>query len=95
MQTASRHFGLIATFAMLALLLGHASFVLHATSHDLADAAECELCISYANTTVATNMATDHGVLRALDFAPGWDNDNTPTQDRVHLARPRGPPSVN
>ena len=95
MPTASRHFGLIATFALLALLVGHASFALHASSHDLADTAECELCISYGNTAGAANVAPDHGVLPAQDIPLGWDNDSTPTPDRVNLARPRGPPSVD
>ena len=95
MPTARRHFGLIATFALLALLAGQASLALHATSHDLADTAECELCISYGNAAVATNVATDRGLLPAQDIPPGWDNDDAPIGDRVQSARPRGPPSAN
>lgn len=82
-------------FALLALLVGQASFALHATSHDLADTAECELCISYGNFAVATNVATDHGILPAQDIPQGWDSDDAPTWDRVQFARPRGPPSAN
>lgn len=95
MPTATRHFGLIATFAMFALLAGHTSFALHATSHDLLDSTECELCISYGNTTATTNAATEHGVLPAQDAPAGWKKHNEPTPEPVNLLRPRGPPSAN
>lgn len=36
---------------LLALLIGHASVVVHTATHFSGDAVDCELCNSYANAT--------------------------------------------
>ena len=50
MQIATRHLCLA---VLLALLVGHASFAVHATSHGILDVADCNLCISHSDASDA------------------------------------------
>ncbi len=47
MGLTARH---ISIALLLAVIIGHASVAAHAVTHVSADAAECELCISYGDT---------------------------------------------
>ena len=89
MPLATRHLCLT---VLLALLVGHASYVVHAASHDGVDAAECQLCISYGNASLVSGDAPEQGVTPEQDCsAPGYESD-VPSLGMCDPVRPRGPP---
>ena len=92
MPTATRHLGLI---VILALLVGHASFAVHAASHDLVEVAECELCISHGYTTGAVDTGTEQCLAPVEDVPAGPGIDGGMASRQLHLVRPRGPPSTD
>jgi hypothetical protein len=92
MSTATRHLGLV---VILALLVGHASFAVHAAGHDLVDVAECKVCISHGNTIGAVDTDTAQGVAPVQDVLADPGVDDTLTARELHFARPRGPPSAD
>lgn len=93
MPLATRHLCLT---VLLALLVGHASYVVHAASHDGVDAAECQLCISYGNSSAVLGDAPEQGVATPGqdDFARGYEGD-VPSAHRGSPVRPRGPPPAD
>ncbi len=92
MRPATRHLCLALLFA---LLIGHASVAVHAASHTAADIAECELCISYGDSSETLVAADGPGVPKALaEAAPAVDTPFAVSSG----ARPftqRGPPILN
>lgn len=89
MPPATRHLCLT---VLLALLVGHASYAVHAASHDGFDAPDCQLCISYGNTFVAPGDAPAKGVAPERDhFAPQYAADVQSVR-KGNPVRPRGPP---
>jgi len=89
MLLATRHLCLT---VLLALLVGHASYVVHAANHEGVEAAECQLCISYGNASVVAGDAPELGVAPERDcFAPGYESDVASLGMRDPV-RPRGPP---
>lgn len=90
MHPAARH---VVIIALLGLLVGHATLAIHAASHPLADAAECELCISYGDATLAlpeSPLPTDWPG-RHADASCATGTEPSPA-DALHY-RQRGPPS--
>jgi hypothetical protein len=80
---------------LLALLVGHASVAVHAATHESADASECDLCITYNDSSEALATQQEQGVL------PSADIRILPTGAVTHPLRPtmsfhqRGPPLVH
>lgn len=89
MHNATRHLCLA---VLLALLIGHASFAVHAASHVVEDTAECELCISYGDSSEALAGESEHGV---PEVAAALTRSGTaavaPARDVVPFQQ-RGPP---
>lgn len=80
---------------LLALLVGHASVAVHAATHGSGDTAECELCITYNDSSDALDARHEHGVLpvldsRVLSAASVWHAPQLATS--VHQ---RGPPVIH
>lgn len=89
MSTINRH---ICLAVLLGLLVGHASFAVHAASHGDTDTSECELCISYGDVAKALTANA------AQDLAPADSRAERPSVvlpstglDSI-LERQRGPP---
>ena len=77
---------------LLALLVGHASYAVHAASHDGVDSAECQLCISYGSVSAVPGDAPDQRVVPEPEFfAPGYEGV-VPSIRKGDLVRLRGPP---
>lgn len=92
MLKATRHLCLT---VILALLVGHASYAVHAASHDGFEAADCQLCISYGNASAVAGDVPDKGVLPKRDhFAPLFAG-GIPAVSMRGAVRPRGPPLSN
>ena len=89
MRTAARH---VVFIALLGLLVGHASLAVHAASHPLADTADCELCISYGDTSLALpgSPLPTAWPPRSADASASAATEPTPA-DAVHYFQ-RGPP---
>ncbi|HEY5641736.1 MAG TPA: hypothetical protein VIS31_02580 [Woeseiaceae bacterium] len=77
---------------LLALLIGHATYIAHTATHPIGDLAHCELCTAHSNTmTVASPPATLAPDLSALPVIPprtAFLAAATPWS----AASPRGPP---
>mgnify|MGYP001820299051 CR=1 FL=1 len=46
----------------MALLIGHFGMAVHATTHAVGEAGECELCLSYNDSSEALTALPEHGV---------------------------------
>ena len=89
MLTVTRHLCLT---VLLALLVGHASFAVHAASHDLVEVAECQLCMSYGDTSEALGYEPELGVPPVQDIRIGGAEDHLHASRVADFVRPRGPP---
>ena len=59
MMLARKHFCLA---VLMALLIGHFGMAIHATTHAIGDASECELCLSYNDSSEALAALPEQGV---------------------------------
>ena len=80
---------------LLALLVGHASVAVHAATHESADVAECDLCITYNDSSVAPATYHNHNIepvveSHALPIGLDWYAPRPATS-----VRQRGPPSIH
>ncbi len=89
MRTVTRHLCLT---VLLALLVGHASFAVHAASHDIGDVAECQLCMSYGDASQALGYASEPGVPPAQDTWACGEDTGPHVSRLADLVWPRGPP---
>ena len=70
---------------LLALLVGHASFAVHATSHGILDIGNCKLCISHSDASDALPSEP------LQDVTPGREAYSTADATKVFEARNRVP----
>ncbi|MBT8108174.1 MAG: hypothetical protein KJP17_08070 [Gammaproteobacteria bacterium] len=91
MPTVTRHLGLI---VILVLVVGHTSFAVHAASHDVVDIAECQICISYGDTSAALGgeSACDVPAMPAAGVGAADEHPLLPC-DAMDV-RQRGPPQA-
>lgn len=47
---------------LMALLIGHFGMAVHVTTHAIGEASECELCLSYNDSSEALTALPEHGV---------------------------------
>lgn len=66
MTLARRH---LALAVLMALLIGHFGMAVHATTHTVGEASECELCLSYNDSSEALTVLTQHGVAPVKEAA--------------------------
>ena len=75
MTLAHRHLSLA---ILMALLIGHFGMALHATTHAIGEASECELCLSYNDSSEALTGLPEHGVAPVKEVAePGCTREVT------------------
>lgn len=89
MQYATRHLCLA---VLLALLVGHASFAVHAASHDLGEAVDCQLCISYGDASEALAHDPGHGAIPHANVPTLYPGADAPAVQAVYAFSQRGPP---
>jgi hypothetical protein len=46
----------------MGLLIGHFGMAVHASTHAIGEASECELCLSYNDSSEALTALPEHGV---------------------------------
>ena len=90
MRTAARH---VVIIACLGLLVGHASLTVHAASHPLADAADCELCISYGDASLAIPASPLPADWPEQASGPSFAMGTAPSTAEAVPYFQRGPPS--
>lgn len=66
----------------MALLIGHFGMAVHATTHALGEANECELCLSYNDSSEALASLPAHGVA-PLKEAPAPADPRDVSEKRV------------
>ena len=59
MTVVNRH---ICLAILMGLLIGHFGMAVHATTHALGEASECELCLSYNDSSEALTGLPERGV---------------------------------
>ena len=89
MQNVTRHLCLA---VLLALLVGHASFAVHAASHGVGEAVDCELCISYGDASEALAQDPEHEVRPRADARTRQPVADEPATTAVYAFSQRGPP---
>lgn len=89
MRTAARH---VVLLAILALPIGHASLAVHAASHPLAEAADCELCMSYGDVSPADTAVAESGDAPRSIQPANLDAGADPARADVIPYFQRGPP---
>ena len=77
MTLAHKHLSLA---ILMALLIGHFGMAVHATTHTIGEASECELCLSYNDSSEALTGLPEHGVTPVKETAE-------PAQTREVTAR--------
>jgi hypothetical protein len=77
---------------LLGILVGHASFAVHAASHDDLDTSECRLCISYGDVSKALTSQPAHVLAPAGEHAVRIRAAAPRAELDVILERQRGPP---
>ena len=60
MTLAHRHLSLA---ILMALLIGHFGMAVHATTHTVGETSECELCLSYNDSSEALTSLPEQGVV--------------------------------
>jgi hypothetical protein len=80
---------------LLALLIGHVSVAVHAATHASGDTAECDLCITYNDSSEALATHHDHDLAWAVEahaspLGEDWHGPGLTTS--IHQ---RGPPSIH
>ena len=60
---------------LMALLIGHFGMAVHASTHAIGEASDCELCLSYNDSSEALTALPEHGVAPGKDAA---ESVNTP-----------------
>ena len=48
---------------LMGLLIGHFGMAVHASTHAIGEASECELCLSYNDSSEALTALPEHGVV--------------------------------
>lgn len=64
MTLPRKHFALA---ILMALLIGHFGMAVHATTHTIGEASECELCLSYNDSSETLAAMPDLGVVPARE----------------------------
>ncbi len=59
----------LALAVLMALLIGHFGMAVHATTHTLGESSECELCLSYNDSSEALTGLAEHGVAPVKEAA--------------------------
>lgn len=54
---------------LMGLLIGHFGMAVHATTHAIGEASECELCLSYNDSSEALTGLPGHGVAPVKEAA--------------------------
>ena len=54
---------------LMALLIGHFGMAVHATTHAIGEASECELCLSYNDSSEALTALPERGVAPVKEVA--------------------------
>lgn len=92
MRLAAHNIGLA---VLLALLIGHASVAVHAATHESADASDCDLCITYNDSSEALDAHHEHGVRPVLDTQDFLSVKDWHAPGLATSVRQRGPPSIH
>ena len=89
MTLARKH---LALAILMGLLIGHFGMAVHASTHAIGEASECELCLSYNDSSEALTALPEHGVEPLIEAAePANSAEVTARRGWVpHLQR--GPP---
>ena len=66
MTLAHKHLSLA---ILMALLIGHFGMAVHATTHAIGEASECELCLSYNDSSETLSSLPEHGVTPVKEAA--------------------------
>ena len=66
MTLAPRHLSLA---ILMALLIGHFGMAVHASTHAIGEASECEQCLSYNDSSEALTSLPEHGVAPVKEAA--------------------------
>jgi len=80
---------------LLALLIGHASVAVHAATHASGDTAECDLCITYNDSSKALDTHHDHGVAPVAEARTSPAGSSWDAPRPASLIRSRGPPAIH
>jgi hypothetical protein len=79
---------------LLVLLIGHASVAVHAASHESADTSECDLCITYSDSSEALDAHHEYRVRPVLDTQDFLSVTDWHAPGPATSVRQRGPPSI-
>ena len=77
---------------LMGLLIGHFGMAVHATTHAIGEASECELCLSYNDSSEALTGLPEHGVAPVKEAAVWADTLELSAESRWTPFQQRGPP---
>ena len=66
MTLVTRH---VCLAILMALLIGHFGMAVHASTHAIGEASDCELCLSYNDSSETLTAFPEHGVAPAKEAA--------------------------
>ena len=79
---------------LVALLIGHVGIAVHAATHVAGDTADCELCLSFTDTSYVVAEGQDRKFPDVAYRFARTDSDAVPSGRQNAPYHPRGPPLV-
>lgn len=77
----------------MGLLIGHFGMAVHATTHTVGEASECELCLSYNDSSEALTGLSEHGVAPVKEAASAATTRDVPQKPLWAPYLQRDPPA--
>ena len=77
---------------LMGLLIGHFGMAVHATTHAIGEASECELCLSYNDSSEALTSLPEHGIAPVKEVADSSDSREISARSGWTPFQQRDPP---